>query len=207
MNFRIAAAREMLTGLNIHSALDVGCRDSAARDILAADTEYFGCDLFQNPAGTVTYVGDIMSLTLDRHFDCVIALDVVEHVDDPHALMDRLVAITDKHLLVSLPNIFDLRHKLMFMFRNTLGGKYQFGVENTLDRHRWVMNHDEILAFLSHFAEKHDMRLSTRNLRVGLDSGNVKWRLVLPLLRPLIDEKTLTSTVVALLSKQDIDAR
>lgn len=206
MNFRIAAAREMLSGLNIRSALDVGCRDCAARNALPVDAEYFGCDLFQNPAGTVTYVGDIMSLKLDRRFDSVIALDVIEHVDDPHALMDRLVEITDKHLLVSLPNIFDLRHKLMFMFRNTLGGKYQFGVENTLDRHRWVMNHDEILAFLSHFAEKHAMRMSTRNLRVGLDSGSVKWRLALPLLRPLIGDKTLTSTVMALLSKQGADA-
>jgi hypothetical protein len=70
MNFRIAAAREMVAGLNIRSALDVGCRDGAARDILAADVEYFGCDLFQNPAGTVAYVGDIMSRTLDRRFDC-----------------------------------------------------------------------------------------------------------------------------------------
>lgn len=202
MNFRIAAAKEILKGINAPRVLDVGCRNCEAREIFDHHVNYQGNDLFQNESGSVTYVGDILAMEFDRQYDCVMALDIIEHVDQPHALMEKLIGLTENYLLVSLPNVFDLTHKFQFVFGNTLGGKYKFGLEDSLDRHRWVMNYDEIQAFLAHYAKKHSMQLVTHNLRIGLNAQSRRWRMGCALLSPFVDEKHLTGTVMALFSKR-----
>lgn len=40
----------------------------------------------------------------DRQFDTVLCMDVLEHVDDPHALLGELFRVSAHHVIVSLPN-------------------------------------------------------------------------------------------------------
>jgi SAM-dependent methyltransferase len=201
MNHRIVAAGEMLARHNVKSVLDIGCRGAEARAVLPPDVEYFGNDLIQNSAATVAYVGDALTVPFGRTFDCVMALDVVEHLDDPYRLMARMFELSERHVLVSLPNVYDLVHKYKFLFQSTLGGKYEFDVDNRLDRHRWIMNYDEIHRFFRAQAAKHHARVSTRDLYIAERSAKIVSRAAAAMLKSMVGKKVMTQTVIALFIK------
>lgn len=200
-NFRISAAAKVLAELDIGSVLDVGCRGCEARQVIPAGVRYFGNDLFQNETDEVDFVGDVMQMDFGQNFDCVMALDVVEHVDDPHSLMDKLIGLADRHVVVSLPNIFDLLHKYNFVFKSSLGSKYLFGVENSLDRHRWIMNCEEIRRFYAFYAEKHRLKLETRDILIGFDSDKLTNRMAARLISAVFGKNVMTRTIVGVFSR------
>lgn len=201
MNFRIRAAGEILNQLTIANVLDIGCRGCEAKQILREGIEYYGNDLFQNEYGEVIYVGDVLQVDFGRTFDCVVALDIVEHVDDPYVLMDKIISLSNKYVIVSLPNTYDLPHKIDFLLKSSLGKKYSFETSNRLDRHRWVMNYDEIYAFYSYYAIKYGISLNTTNIRLGESSSNTRSKLASTLLRPIVGKKNLTRTVIGVFTK------
>ena len=162
--------QKYLKVLSTNQSLDVGCRECDLKSVLADDKDYYGCDLFQYK-GMVKYVGNIVSIEIEDKFDSVVALDVLEHVDNLHELMDKLFSLSDKYIIVSLPNIYDIHHKYLFLRHNTLGGKYVFETTGSLDRHRWVMNYDEIYDFYKFYAEKYNCKLTFIDLKFGENSG------------------------------------
>lgn len=201
INFRIRAAGEFIQDIQITSVLDVGCRGCEALNVMPPGIEYFANDLFQNKDGLVNYVGDIQTIQFDRKFDCVLALDIVEHVDDPYTLMDKLISLADKHVLISLPNIYDVSHKIDFVFRETLGRKYNFSTENSLDRHRWIMNYEEVYSFFQHYSRKYDMKLETKDLAIGERSRSLIFRSSAKVASIILGKRNMTRTVVGLFTK------
>ena len=169
---RVAIAARCANALAVTSVLDVGCRDGLLRRLLPEHVQYSGCDLVAGEH--VRYVGDVQSIAIDDVFDCVIALDLLEHVDDIHALFDRLARLAGRALVVSLPNCYDLKSRMRFALRGRLGGKYAFGPVPVVDRHRWIMGYDEIRRFYSAKASQLGFALDIHDLRYG-DPGS--WRL------------------------------
>lgn len=202
MNFRIQAAANLIKELNPTDVLDVGCRGCEASRALPPDIRYYGNDLFQNAEGSVDFVGDALCYEFGRTFQCVVALDIVEHVDDPYSLMDKLIGLADKYLIVSLPNIYDVLHKRDFLIGNTLGSKYEFGVENRMDRHRWLMSYDEIVEFYKYFAAKHCVQLEMHDVLIGSNSTRATSRALCSLGSLVFGRKNFTRTIVGLFSKQ-----
>lgn len=200
-NFRIDAAGEFLRKLHISSVLDVGSRGCEALSVVPSGVEYCANDLFQNSAGSIDYVGDILAVNFDRTFSCVMALDIIEHVDDPYCLMDKLAVLADKYLLLSLPNIYDVSHKYDFIFRSTLGEKYKFRTENSLDRHRWIMNYDEIHEFFQSYSKKYSMNLETKDILIGENARNPIIRTFSKTLLRILGRKNMTRTVIGLFIK------
>ena len=144
---RIEFAAKILRDLPIGSLLDVGCRDASLADQLPPNVSYAGADLFPDARGRVKYVGDITRMEIPERFDAVVALDILEHVESPSTLFDRLAGLANRYLLVSFPNCYDLKSRLRFVMGGPLGGKYQFLEQEPVDRHRWLMNRDEAIAF------------------------------------------------------------
>lgn len=107
----------------------------------------------------VNYVGDIAALEIRERFDCVAALDILEHVEDPFAVFDKLYGLSKLMLVVSLPNCFDIRAKLNFLFRDRVSSKYELGLQHRQDRHRWIMSCGEIRRFYVNKAETHEASL------------------------------------------------
>jgi hypothetical protein len=183
---RIREAARLIDGLNVRSVLDVGCRDGVLRRHLTRPVAYSGCDLF--PVGQARYVGDIATLDIDERFECVTALDILEHLDDPFAVFDKLVTLSTRYIVVSLPNCYDLKSKITFVIHNRLSGKYEFGLSRRADRHKWIMSYDEIMSFYRHKAVSHRCLLQTMPVlygprRLGLHPfalTNVVVRAVLP---------------------------
>lgn len=167
---RVEFASRILRELEIRSVLDVGCRESELSDHLPKDIVYAGADLFQNSRSRVTYVGDITSATIPQSYDAVVALDILEHVESPSKLFDRLMAVSGQYLLVSFPNCYDLKSRLRFLSGGPLGGKYVFQEQEPLDRHRWLMNRDEIVNWYNAKAAKHDLTVQVLDMTYGASS-------------------------------------
>jgi SAM-dependent methyltransferase len=201
INSRVRAAADLVKGLPVASVLDIGCRTCEAKRIVPTGAEYFGNDLFQNDSGSVAFVGDAVDIDFGRTFDCVMALDVIEHLDNPYHLLEKIISLADKYVIVSLPNVYDLQHKYDFVVKNSLGDKYLFDVKNRLDRHRWLMNYDEIYRFFDFYKSKYAMTMTTSDVALGQFSGRVTSRLGGVVLRALLGKKVMTRTVIARFSK------
>ena len=88
-------------------------------------------------------------LTIENDaFDIVVALDVLEHLDNPHRALREFYRVARKTVLISLPNIYYTSFRWRFMLGRGLSGKYRFEPTPIADRHRWVLSYDEAVAFI-----------------------------------------------------------
>ena len=165
---RVTEASHLINNIkDIKSLLDVGCRDCILQKSLSDNITYIGCDLYQNQDNSVSIVGDITSIEIESlSYDCVVALDLLEHVDDPYFLFDKLYNISRKYLIINLPNGYDLKSRMMFI-NGHLSEKYEFKVTNSLDRHRWIMGHNEIINFYQFKAHELNSNLKIRKIKYG----------------------------------------
>ena len=141
----------------VESVIDLGCRDCILAEKIDIDS-YVGIDIYQNETNTVTKVIDVMEYDLPRNSECVVALDLLEHLDNPYDLVTRIFKSEPRMIILNLPNIYDIKGVVKFL-QGQLGGKYTFGLLNSVDRHRWVMNNKEIVAFYKYTAESFGYRL------------------------------------------------
>jgi hypothetical protein len=197
---RMKFAAKILRPMAPRSILDVGCRDASLADEFS-NVEYAGADLFPDKRGRIKYVGDIGKISFDRKFDAVVALDILEHLDRPSDVFDRLVNTSDRLVLVSLPNTYDLKSRAQFAFRGHLGGKYLFQDEPAEDRHRWLMNRREILGFFESKACKHGLSLEIFDLEYGGSRNATLTARAGRLLAAILPRSLSTATVFGLFSK------
>lgn len=83
--------------------LDVGADECGLKLFLPEGTEYSGIGL----GGSVDLEINLEKEKLpyaDNSFDCVLCLDVFEHLDNLHEVFDVLCRVTRKYLIISLPN-------------------------------------------------------------------------------------------------------
>jgi len=148
-----------------YTLLDSGCRTMALKPLLKGCKEYFGTDLI--PAEGVLQCNLEEKLSFDDNaFDVVTALDVLEHLDNPHGALKELCRVAKKSVLLSLPNMYYIEFRLRFFRGRGISGKYSFPSQPILDRHRWILSYDEALAFVventaGHTVE-HEMILPVR---------------------------------------------
>lgn len=116
----MSLAADILRPLAPRSILEVGCRDASLADLLPA-ADYAGADMVADAKGRVKYVGDVMEVSFERTFDAVVALDILEHLDRPGDLFDRLVDVSERLILISLPNTYDLKSRVQFALRRGVG--------------------------------------------------------------------------------------
>ena len=140
----VTASLEHITNLSV---LDVGAREGALKKVVPESVEYYGVDLEPGP--------DIFSCDLrqplpfkDGQFDIVCALDVLEHLDDPHSCFSELLRIAKHKVVISLPNMFYFEFRLRFFVGGGISGKYRFSSEPLIDRHRWVLSFSEAIEFV-----------------------------------------------------------
>lgn len=83
--------------------LDVGADECGLRKYLPEGIEYIGIGL----GGSVDIEINLEKSKLpyeSNSFDCVLCLDVLEHLDNIHEVFDELCRVTRKYLIISLPN-------------------------------------------------------------------------------------------------------
>lgn len=144
--------------------LDVGCRGCELKPHVDDLVDYEGADLFQNPQNTVNHVLDVSKgLPFeDGRFDYVVALDLVEHLDDFEGGLRELLRVTRGKLLVMLPNTAHALFRQRFLFSGTLTGKYDMHYRMGPDRHRWVTTQVQCDALMIDFAKDMGVAIDTQ---------------------------------------------
>jgi len=138
--------------------VDFGAREGRLGE-LAEPVEYIGvdrdardgivqCDL--DEPGAITR-------TIQRvQPDAVLALDVLEHLDDPHRALHELLSADVA--VVTLPNCLRLTHRLRLVRGRMPSGKYGLPRTRPDDRHRWFFGLDDAVDLLGSAASRRPYR-------------------------------------------------
>jgi len=126
--------------------LDVGCDEATLRNLIPG-SDYTGVDVGGSP--------DIrLNLDLaerlpfeDGQFDCVLAVDVLEHLEHLHRMFEELVRVSRSRVILSLPNNWANARRPLQRGKGRIG-HYGLPTEPPPDRHRWFFSFEEALEFL-----------------------------------------------------------
>ena len=166
-----------------YSLLDLGCRTMALKRHLSSCRMYRGADLV---GGDGIFQCDLekgLSSFSDNSFDVVVALDVLEHLENCHNLLQEMKRVAKKNVIVSLPNMFYLKFRFLFFFKGFLSGKYSFSRVPILDRHRWIMSFEEA----TNFVDANCVDLTVQHLKIVPKRGRT--RLILSPIESWLAEK------------------
>ncbi len=149
--------------------LEVGCGEGNQLRKLAAalpDAELVGLDLApsdrtQWPAHAAEMVcGSVLSLPYaDRSFDLVLALEMLEHVDDPGAALAEIARVTAGTALLSVP------WEPVWRAGNLVRGRYLGQLGNTPGH-------------IQHFSRRGFLRLVERHFRIDAVKRPLPWTMV-----------------------------
>jgi SAM-dependent methyltransferase len=134
-----------LIGNDTDSVLDIGCRERTLARYLPRDSSYVGLDV-SPPADVVANAEEPLPFA-DDSYSVVVLADVLEHLNDPHGALHEAIRVAHSAVVVLLPNVYSLYHRLRFLSGALPGDKYVFGPEPRADRHRWVVNFNEAVSF------------------------------------------------------------
>ena len=160
---RYEVASALLSGKQ-GTMIDLGSRDRRLLEFLhAAGTNpsltYYSADIDHSHDYAVDLEKPLPFK--DGEFDFVVILDVLEHLENIHRAFDECVRIARKELIVSLPNMSTLIHRVHFLLRGALKtGKYDLYTDHQGDRHRWLTTFENAVSFIASRSLRNNVRVS-----------------------------------------------
>ena len=139
--------REMIPHVPASAAsiLDIGCGAGAfaagLREARSATLEIWGVEMDPEAARRATevldqvHVGDVREILSDLppgHFDCIVCNDVLEHIEEPQAVLRALQSLLrpEGRIVVSIPNVRYFFNVLDLVVH----GRWEYTDEGILDR-------------------------------------------------------------------------
>ena len=120
------------------SVLDVGCYEAPLRSMLSG-VVYMGIDIAGEPDQIVD-LESVETLPFDEaQFQCVICIEVLEHLDAFHRVFNELIRVSSRYVIVSLPNCWCSARRQIEKGKGSIS-HYGLPVERPLDRHKWFIN-------------------------------------------------------------------
>jgi len=130
--------------------LDIGCDEAVLKDLIA-EIDYVGVDIGGKPDIKLN-LEEIDRLPFDdASFDCVICIDVLEHLNNLHSVFHEMIRVTRKYLILSFPNCWCGARVPLQRGRGSFAF-YGLPPEPPPDRHKWFFNLSEAKAFIEHHA-------------------------------------------------------
>ncbi|MEW6071843.1 MAG: methyltransferase domain-containing protein [Planctomycetota bacterium] len=139
------------------AVLDVGCCEAPLRALLTG-VAYTGVDVAGDPDLRLDLARCERLPFADGAFPCVLCIEVLEHLENLHAMFDELVRVAARHVVVSLPNCWrDARRPI----ERGAGSFAHYGLplDPPADRHRWFFGITAARAFLLDRAARHGLRV------------------------------------------------
>jgi Methyltransferase domain len=159
------------------TVVDVGCRDQALRHALEGHSvRYVGLDIYP-PADIIADLDEGIPMA-DDAADVVVALDVLEHTDAIHYAFDELCRLARRHVVIALPNQYEIHDRWATVRGRNRSGKYGLPLDPPSDRHRWLFGYEEARTFCRHRAHAAGWRVVDEAVILG-----PKRRRVEPLVR------------------------
>ena len=141
------------------------------------ETLYCGLDLYP-PAHIIGNLEKGIPFG-DASFDTVVALDVLEHTDNIHEAFKELCRVARKNVLITLPNVYEIKSRIRFLLGKQLSGKYGLPSNFQRDRHRWFFSLQEARTFIHEMGRLQEFEVETEGCIVGPHRGFAGgWRLV-----------------------------
>ena len=92
----------LLKRFRFDTILDIGCTDNLL-ELKLRNKKYLGIDIEPKvKSENIKKIG-LLSMPEDKKFDCVLALEVLEHTEDPVAALNKIKKLTGKYLIISVP--------------------------------------------------------------------------------------------------------
>lgn len=136
--------------------LDVGADECHLKTYLPVNTQYIGIGLGGNPDIQVNLEGGKIPFE-DKSFDCVLCLDVLEHLESIHAIFDEICRVSRSWAIIALPNAWNTMYNMLKgdVYKPDQPFKfYGLPVEPPQDRHKWFFSYDEAEQFIRYRAQK-----------------------------------------------------
>lgn len=148
------------------SVLDVGCRSGNLKNVLnEKNVHYTGFDI-NPPADIIGNIEDGLPFR-NNTFDIVVASDVLEHTNDIYRSFSELCRVASKYIIITLPNLYELKIRLRFLFGKTISQKYGLPEIPPNDRHRWFLSFDNARKFCRYQAEQNQAYIIDEGCLVG----------------------------------------
>lgn len=157
--------------------LDVGSDQCYLKNHLDDSIEYVGIGLGGEEDLKVDLEKDEIPFE-DDSFDCVLCLDVLEHLDNIHDVFKKLCSISKRYVILSLPNNYSVFYSYLKRGDSkseNLMKFYGLPVEPPNDRHKWFFGASDAISFVQYQAEKNDYNLIQWDAKgADTEGGGVK---------------------------------
>ena len=77
----------------------------------------------------------------DKTFDIVYALDILEHLENMHFVLNEIKRVAKNEVIIALPNCYHWHYRLNILRGKPINTKYKVPLNKILDRHRWLTFH------------------------------------------------------------------
>lgn len=156
------------------SVVDVGCRSRELETALMGHrVRYQGVDVDPS-AEIVADLGEKLPFD-DKTINVVAALDVLEHTDDIHHAFSELCRVAKDHIVITLPNCYEVNTRLRFLRGKPLSDKYGLPSAKPQDRHRWLFSLHESRKFIHDCAVEQSWRVADERIIVGPRSRHIAY--------------------------------
>lgn len=155
------------------SILDVGADECHLKQYLGNDVKYWGIGKGGHPDQQVDLEKEKIPFD-DNSFDCVLCLDVLEHIDNIHEVFDELCRVTRRYVIILLPNAWSSFYNMMLFGDYQLSQPMKFyglPIERPEDRHKWFFSIDEAEKFIVYRAGKNHMQVLQTDFVGFLNEG------------------------------------
>lgn len=139
----------------------------------------------------------------DSHFQVSCALDLLEHIENFHAILEEMIRVTEKQIVISLPNPQQTFLEMLRGKTQEADGKdngetgvyskfYGLPLAKPTDRHKWHYSIDDVRRLFEHMKDKHSLSKITyfsghkTNLKKSLVKAAVPNRIYYNLFLPYI---------------------
>jgi len=175
ISFETRAARtiylaERFSRYLVGRTLDVGCDQAHLKELLP-DIEYTGLDIAGNPDIRLDLEKVEWLPFRDSAYDCVICVDVLEHLDNLHRIFGELIRVAKKNLIISLPNCWSVARRPLERGKGSFA-HYGLPQDAPSDRHKWFFNLSQAREFVLQQARRYGISIAelhaTEKPRLGL---------------------------------------
>jgi len=172
--------------------LDVGCRSRNLKQVLSDHNRnrhsrkfsYVGFDLY-SPSDVIGNIETGLPFH-EQAFDVVVALDLLEHTNDIHKAFKEVCRVARRFVVLTFPNLYDIKGRMNFLFGYPLSGKYGLPECPLKDRHRWFFSLREAVRFVHAMASQCGFKAMEDGCLIGPRRGFAPWRFMVCLLPNLL---------------------
>lgn len=145
-----------------NTILDVGCDFNNLKHIVGGKVT--GIDLYGNPDFTIDLEKEKLSRFKDKEFDMVVCTEVLEHLENFHELIDEIFRVSNRYVLISLPNCADFFTRINILLNGQIGKFYGLPIRKPEDRHRWFFSHIDVERYFLEYSQKNHYTILRRFL-------------------------------------------